>query len=280
MSRIFIVDDDPRMREVVAEVLQRAGYETIEASSGVEMRRRLATEDADLIILDVKMPDEDGISILRELRRHSRVPVMFLSVLGHPPERATGLEEGADDYLAKPFDPRELTARARSILARTKSARGGRHVTGSNDVFQFAGYTLDVAQKALLGEDGREIPLTHSEREILRLFLERPYENLSRDTILRRTLSRPWSPNDRSLDVLISRLRHKIEPEEDRGRMIISVRGVGYCLSVDVLRNGELVSRGDSAREGARDGAKNAAKNSTKSAAKSSKESSKGGART
>lgn len=237
MERILIVDDEHGVREVIRETLSRAGFETLEAESGIAMRRMLSHQSVDMILLDVRMPEEDGLSVLRDLRRSSSIPVMLLSVAHKPSERALGLEIGADDYAGKPFEPRELIARVRSILNRAARARSDSGFAVNNDIFEFGGFVLDVAQNTLWDPHGNEVQITRSEREILRLFLEHPYETLSRDMISRRTLARGWTPSDRSLDVLISRLRRKIDSDKEKPRMIVSVRGIGYSFSAPVERN-------------------------------------------
>ncbi|MDA8000252.1 MAG: response regulator transcription factor [Alphaproteobacteria bacterium] len=237
MERILIVDDERGVRDLICETLTRAGFETLEADSGVAMRRMLAHQYVDMVLLDLRMPGEDGMAVLRDLRRSSSVPVMLLSVAQKSSERVLGLEMGADDYAGKPFDPRELVARVRSVLRRAARARRDSGFEANNDIFEFGGFVLDVSQSTLWDPRSNEVLLTRSEREILRLFLEHPYEVLSRDMISRRTLARNWSPCDRSLDVLVSRLRRKIGNIDDgknKRRSITSVRGVGYCFAIPV----------------------------------------------
>ena len=230
--RLLVVDDDEQVRTVIVESLTRAGFEALEADSGIAMRRILKQDSVNLIILDMRMPEEDGLSVLRDLRRRSRLPVLFLSVTGEAAaSRTLGLEAGADDYLAKPFDPQELVARIRAILDRTES--GGAPLAESTSAsYQFLDHHF--SDQGLKNPEGRSIDLTNGEQELLRIFLEHPHETLTRDRLSRTVLQRRWNPQDRSLDVLVSRLRKKAKLD---AHTLSGVRGEGYRLNADVKRN-------------------------------------------
>ena len=229
--RLLVVDDDEQVRKVIVESLTRAGFEALEADSGIAMRRILKQDSVNLIILDMRMPEEDGLAVLRDLRRRSRLPVLFLSVTGEAAAtRTLGLEAGADDYLAKPFDPQELVARIRAILDRTER-QGAPLADTASASYQFLGYQFD--DQGLKDNAGRAIDLTNGEQELLRMFLEHPHENLTRDRLSRTVLQRRWNPQDRSLDVLVSRLRKKANLD---AQTLSGVRGEGYRLNAEVVR--------------------------------------------
>ena len=229
--RILVVDDDAQVRKVIVESLTRAGFEALEADSGIAMRRILKQDSVNLIILDMRMPEEDGLAVLRDLRRRSRLPVLFLSVTGETAAtRTLGLEAGADDYLAKPFDPPELVARIRAILDRTER-QGASLAHSTSASYQFLGYHF--SDQGLKNAQGHSVELTNGEQELLRIFLEHPHETLTRDRLSRTVLQRRWSPQDRSLDVLVSRLRKKARLD---AQLLSGVRGEGYRLNTDVER--------------------------------------------
>ena len=203
------------------------------ARDAVDMDAKLANGKYDLIVLDVMMPGEDGLSVCRRLSASGSVPILMLTALGEETDRIVGLEIGADDYLAKPFNPRELVARIKAILRRSTKAEpyagtlSGRRIA-------FAHWILDTDSRVLSNEDGEQIDLTSAEFKLLTVLLERPRFVLSRDQLLDLTAGRAASVFDRTIDNQISRLRRKIELDPSRPRIVTTVRGGGYCLAADV----------------------------------------------
>lgn len=230
---IMIVDDSPEIRNAVGKYLEKNGMRITKAGDAVEMDNKLATGQYDLIVLDVMMPGEDGLSICRRLSSEGTLPILLLTALGEEMDRIVGLEVGADDYLPKPFNPRELLARIKAILRRSKLPKqhagklSGRQITFSN-------WILDTDSRTLISSDGVEETLTTSEFKLLTVLLERPRMVLSRDQLLDLTAGRAATMFDRTIDNQISRLRRKIENNSARPRIITTVRSGGYCLAADV----------------------------------------------
>ncbi|PQO22899.1 DNA-binding response regulator [Rhodobacteraceae bacterium WD3A24] len=228
---ILVVDDHREIREAVTRYLERNGMRATAACDAAEMDARLAAGRFDLIVLDVMMPGESGLDACRRLAAGENPPVILLTALGEDDDRIAGLEIGADDYLAKPFNPRELLARIRTVLRRAhrqEPARlSGRHL-------EFAGRVLDTDRRILLGADDAETTLTTSEFRLLMAFLERPRLVLNRDDLLEITTGRRAALFDRTIDNQVSRLRRKVEREPGHPELITTVRGGGYCLSADV----------------------------------------------
>jgi two-component system, OmpR family, response regulator len=225
--RVLIVDDDRAIREGLVQVFARAGFTASEAADVAAMERALAETGADLIILDLMMPGEDGLSACRRLAGGGRPPIIMLSALGDDADRIVGLELGADDYMAKPCNPRELVARARAVLRRGKEAdapKGGEAV-------RFAGYRLDLARRELVDPDQIVIPLSTGEFRLLRAFVERPQRVLSRELLLDLAFANDSNVFDRAVDVQVSRLRRKLE-RPGQSEIIRTVRGEGYLFSV------------------------------------------------
>lgn len=235
-SRILVVEDDAQVRAMVATLLGRAGYEVDAVPRAGDMRRALSDRNIDLILLDVLLPDGDGFEALRRLRETSDLPVIMLTGVDGPDDRVHGLESGADDYVCKPFDPNELIARVRSVLRRADGAGRVVDPSGASTVYSFAGLDIDATRRSVTGRDGRDIELTAGEFDLLLALAEAPNRPLSRDELLDRTRSREWSPYDRSIDVLIGRLRKKIEENPAKPALIKTVRTVGYVLSAQVMR--------------------------------------------
>ncbi len=231
---ILIVDDHAQIRESVARFLEKNGMRTTVAKDAVEMDAKLATGQYDLLVLDVMMPGEDGLSVCRRLVPTGRLPIIMLTALGADTDRIVGLEIGADDYLAKPFNPRELLARIKSVLRRSfreepvAGALCGKRV-------RFAHLTLDTDRQVLIEDSGAEASLTTSEFKLLTVLLERHRMVLSREQLLDLTAGRSAGPMDRTIDNQISRLRRKIEPDVLRPSIIKTVRNGGYCLAADVV---------------------------------------------
>jgi len=229
---VLIVDDDPSVRAMIAEYLTENGYEALQADSGDAMREALAARVPDVVLLDVRLGREDGLTLARYLRERYDIGIIMVTAAGDVVDRVVGLEVGADDYIAKPFDPRELRARLRSVMRRVQApaatrsdeasgARGAQHVAVGSCV-------LDLASHRLLGPDRAEIALTSMEFDLLKVFVEHPNQVLSRDQLLNFTRNRDWQPFDRSIDIRIARLRRKIETDPDRPALIKTVRNAGY----------------------------------------------------
>jgi two-component system, OmpR family, response regulator len=228
---VLIVEDDASVREMVAEYLGGQGYEVHQAASGAAMREALARGVPDIVLLDVRLPGEDGLTLARHLRERYPLGIIMVTGAGDVVDRVVGLEVGADDYVTKPFDPRELLARVKSVMRRTKarvpaaasSAPAGERVAVGRCF-------LDVAAHRLLDVEGQEVPLTGMEYDLLKVFVAHPNRVLTRDQILTLTRNREWEPFDRSIDIRIARLRRKIEAKPDEPQAIRTVRGAGYMF--------------------------------------------------
>ena len=235
-ASILIVEDDPAVREMIAEYLDGHGYAVAQAENGAAMRSALAARVPDVVLLDVNLGGEDGLSLARYLREHHDLGIIMVTAAGDVVDRVVGLEVGADDYLAKPFDPRELLARLKSLLRRLegRAAKPQANAAAGSTV-RVGRCTLDLAAHRLLDEQGEEIALTSMEFDLLRVFSEHPNQVLSRDQLLGHTRNREWEPFDRSIDIRIARLRKKIEPDPEKPRTIKTIRGAGYLFvpSVD-----------------------------------------------
>lgn len=232
--RILAVDDDAEIVALLARYLGGHGFALSGVGSGAALRQAIAADPPDLVLLDLGLPDEDGLSLLQYLRTHWRGPVIVVSGRGEAVERVVGLELGADDYVSKPFDFRELLARIRSVLRRAPVA-----VAAPSPISRrlaFDRLLLDVAGRRLIDETGTEIPLTSGEFDLLKALLDRPHEVLTRDQLMNALHGRDAGPFDRAIDVGIARLRRKIERDPSAPNLIRSVRGAGYMLATDVRR--------------------------------------------
>jgi two-component system OmpR family response regulator len=235
-AHILVVDDDREIRTLLAEYLDGNGFRTLTASNGAEMRQALAQSTIDLIVLDLTLPGEDGLTLCRNLRAQSTIPVIMLTARGEALDRILGLEMGADDYLAKPFEPRELFARIRSVLRRTQALPP--NMAGNiAQHMQFAGWTLDLNARHLLNPDGVVVALSGAEFRMLKIFLEHPNRVLNRDQLLELTQGREADPFDRSIDIQISRLRQKLGDDARTPVIIKTVRNEGYVLSTTVTQD-------------------------------------------
>jgi two-component system OmpR family response regulator len=232
LPHILVVDDHREIRVAVTRYLELNGMRATAAEDAVAMDAKLATGHFDLVVLDVMMPGEDGLSVCRRLSTDGSIPILMLTALGQDTDRIVGLEIGADDYLAKPFNPRELLARIKAILRRVDKAEPYAGQLAGKRV-QFAQWVLDSDRRVLVGELGEETPLTSSDFKLLTVLLERARLVLSRDQLLDLTSKRAASPLDRTIDNQISRLRRKIELDPLRPRLITTVRNGGYCLAAD-----------------------------------------------
>ena len=232
-TRLIVVDDEPHLRDMVAEYLSRHGFAVRTAADGVQLEAFLATEPADLVLLDIKMPGEDGLSIARRMLAASGVPFIMLTAVGDPVDRIIGLELGADDYIAKPFDLRELRARVRSVLRRTArpiASNASGAAVASGERVSFGAVALDLAARCLLHPDGRVSKLTAMEFDLLRTFAENPNRVLTRDRLLDLAHHRDLEPFDRSIDIRIARLRRKIEEDPAKPQVIKTIHGSGYMF--------------------------------------------------
>ena len=225
LDHVLIVDDDPEIRQLLAEYLRDAGYQTSTACDGKEMHRRLEMNVIDLIVLDLMLPGEDGLSLCRTLRVTSNIPVIMLTARGSLIDRIVGLEIGADDYLPKPFDPRELLVRIKVVLRRAQSFPERARVDEAPYV-NFDGWRLDTRARQVLSPEGLVISLGNSDYRVLRLLLQHPNRPLSRDFLLNHVFEKDSTPFDRSIDVCVSRLRQQLAPE-----LIKTVRNEGYMLT-------------------------------------------------
>ena len=230
-KHILVVDDDPEIRTLIAEYLERSGFRASTLPDGRELMRLLEERAIDLVVLDLMLPGVDGLTLCRELRQKSRIPVLILSARGEDVDRIVGLEMGADDYLAKPFHPRELLARIRAILSRA----GPAEPAAEAEEYRFDKFRLDMLRRVLRREDGTEVSLTGSEFELLAIFLARPNRVLSRDTLVELTQGREAPAYDRSIDVRVSRLRQALGDSREN-KLLKTVYGEGYVLSAKVER--------------------------------------------
>lgn len=230
---ILVVDDDHDIRNLLAEYLDRNGYRTLTAGDGGAMDRVLETTKPDLLVLDLNLPGEDGLMLCRRLRATSRLPIIMLTARGDPVDRILGLEMGADDYLAKPFEPRELLARIRSVLRRSQSLPPSLAMEPTRRIL-FAGWTLDIQARHLLDPRGVTVSLSGAEFRLLRIFLDHPNRVLNRDQLLNLAKGRDADPFDRSIDLQVSRLRQKLGDDAKSPQLIKTVRSEGYVLAAEV----------------------------------------------
>ena len=232
-EHLLVVDDDREIRRLLQEYLTQSGYRVTAVADGRAMHKALDEHLIDLIILDLMLPGEDGLSLCRTLRTRSNIPVLMLTARGTEVDRIVGLEMGADDYLAKPFSPRELLARIKSILRRAKSLPLQQTDTDVS-VYRFGDWNLDVVTRNITAHDGLVVPLSGAEFRLLRVFLDHPQVVLSRDQLLELVSGRESIPFDRSVDVLIGRLRKRLNDAGKEPALIKTVRGLGYVLAARV----------------------------------------------
>ena len=231
---ILVVDDDHDIRDLLARYLERQHFRVTAVRDAREARRIWPTMSFQMVVLDLMLPGEGGLEFARWLRGESDVPLVMLTALGEEGDRIIGLELGADDYVAKPFNPRELLARMRAVLRRANEV-GETRETGSKTL-HFAGWTLESARRRLLSPDGSEVPLTGGEYELLVALLDRANKVLTRDMLLDLLRGRQAGPFDRAIDVAISRLRRKLEDDGRHAQLIKTVHGGGYVLAAEVTR--------------------------------------------
>jgi two-component system OmpR family response regulator len=227
---ILVVEDDRETRALIARYLRTNSCNVSTASDGNEMHRMMADRRVDLVILDVMLPGEDGLSLCRKVRAESEVPIIMLTARGEDVDRILGLEMGADDYLAKPFNPRELLARITAVLRRQASALTASAARGAS-AMGFLGWRIDFRLRELRNPAGARVAMTSAEFDLLRTFCERPGRVLSRDSLLDLTQGRNAGSFERSIDVLVSRIRRKIEADPSQATMIKTVRSGGYMFT-------------------------------------------------
>jgi len=232
---VVVCDDEPDLRATVAEYLSINGYAVTEADGGPALRALIESGPVDLVVLDLRMPGEDGLSLARHLRETGDVAIVMLTAAGETIDRIVGLEMGADDYLAKPVDLRELLARVKAVLRRRGAGPAAASAPVPADgrapsVVSFGRCRLDLDAHRLYGPDGTEIPLTSMEFDLLKAFAENPNRVLSRDRLLDLAHNRDWEPFDRSIDVRVTRIRKKIEEDPAKPQVLKTVRGAGYIF--------------------------------------------------
>ncbi|MEO8136576.1 MAG: response regulator transcription factor [Betaproteobacteria bacterium] len=232
-DRVLIVDDDEDIQSLLEEYLRKNGFDAQAVADGKSMWDALAVRPVSLVVLDLMLPGEDGLSLCRQLRTKSQVPVLMLTARGEAIDRIMGLESGADDYLPKPFDPRELLARIRSILRRAKSLPADTEVD-IPEAFVFSGWKLDTQARNLYAPDGVVVPLSGAEYRLLLIFLQNSNVVLSRDQLSNFTFGRDADPLDRTIDMQVSRLRERLREQAREPEIIKTVRGKGYVMAARV----------------------------------------------
>ena len=232
---LLIVDDDEEIRGLITRYFGNQGFRVSSAAHGAAMRAIIESASIDVVLLDLGLPREDGFELTRWLREHWRGAVIIITGRGESVDRVVGLELGADDYVTKPFDLRELLARVRSVMRRVAAAPAQRS-SGKPASVEFAGFRLDAETRVLIGPAGGRIELTTGEYDLLTVFLEMANRVLSRDQLMERMHGREAGPYDRSIDVQIGRLRRKIEKDPAKPELIKSVRGAGYLFAARVVR--------------------------------------------
>lgn len=226
---LLIVDDDLVTQARLSAYFSQEGYRTLTAGDGDALWQHLAIDQIDVVLLDINLPGKDGLSLARDLRaRDPAIGIILVTSRNDDIDKVVGLEVGADDYVTKPFNPRELLARVKTLLRRTLD-----QPAPTEDVFRFAGWTMNLPKRRLVDAQGREAPLTRGEFEVLSLLVRHAGESISRDRLSLAVSGREWDPNDRSVDVLVRRLRAKIDDEARPESLIATVRGEGYRLAVD-----------------------------------------------
>jgi two-component system OmpR family response regulator len=232
---LLLVDDERSIREPLAQYLTKQGFRITQAGDAAAARTRLTAYAIDLVVLDIMMPGEDGLSLTRHIRETSEIPVILLTARSEETDRIVGLEMGADDYVVKPFSPRELSARIKVILRRA-AAGGTRQHAPDSGAFAFAGWVLKSGERALVDSEGVSVPLSTGEYNLLHALVTRPRQVLTRDQLLDLTQGREAAAFDRAIDNQVSRLRRKIETDPKNPDLIKTVWGGGYTLAAEVTR--------------------------------------------
>ena len=223
-TKVLVVDDDAAIREMLADYLGDHGYEVAQAASGAAMRAEMERVRPAVVLLDIGLPGEDGLTLARFLRERYEVGIIMVTGASDVVDRVAGLEVGADDYIAKPFDPRELRARLKSVLRRLEK----KDAPKPQGRVSIGACLLDLKSRTLSDAKGRDVPITSMEFDLLKALIEHPNQVLSRDQLLTMTRNREWEPFDRSIDIRITRLRRKIEADPAHPQVIKTVRGAGY----------------------------------------------------
>lgn len=232
-ATLFVVDDDPEICELLADYLGRHGYQVFTAQDADALRVLMHNGAADLLIVDLMLPGDDGFSICREVRKHSEVPIIMLTASADETDRILGLELGADDYLGKPFNPRELLARIKAVLRRTRPV-APTPTAGQARCVSFGDWQLDRMTRELIDRQGERTALSGADFQLLQVFLERPATVLTRDDLYALTRGRDAPPLDRSIDVHVCRLRQRLGEDAQHSQLIRTVRGAGYILTARV----------------------------------------------
>ncbi|HIJ37973.1 MAG TPA: response regulator [Rhodospirillaceae bacterium] len=231
---ILVLEDEPATRALLASLLEAEGYRVTPAELGAQALELITQYSFDLILLDLNLPDEDGLFIARELRAKSDVGIIILTSRKEDVDRVVGLEMGADDYVTKPFFPRELIARVKNLLRRLTPARGGRRGEAGREIRHFEGWAMDLAKRSLTNAQGHDVNLTRAEFDLLTALVNSAGRVLSRDQLLDAIGSQFWTPVDRTIDVLVSRLRRKMEADPKSPTIIITSHGYGYKFAPTV----------------------------------------------
>ncbi len=238
LPAILILEDDLDTLDEVCETLSKEGFRALRAETSADLWALTEQNSVDLFLLDLVLPDSDGLSLMKTIRWESDVGIIIVTGKSGETDRVVGLEVGADDYITKPFSPRELVARVRTVLRRTKGSAypGTKHEPAGQKVVVFLGWRLDLGAYHLVAPDGSEVNLTMAEFELLRVFVENPNRVLSRDFLLERVHGSEWASYDRAADGIVSRLRRKIKPPSGTVPLIKTVRGVGYLFTPNVSK--------------------------------------------
>ncbi|MEX6502437.1 response regulator [Pseudomonas zhanjiangensis] len=229
--RVLIVDDDPLIRELLSSYLVRDGYDVQCAETAEQAEALLAQRPVELVMLDIRLPGKDGLTLTRELRVRSEVGIILITGRDDEIDRIVGLECGADDYVVKPFNPRELVSRAKNLVRRVRHAQAPRAGADVRQMRYFGDWTLDVDRRRLVAADGQESLLTQGEFQLLSALLRNAGHTLTRDQLMDQIRNREWLPNDRSIDVLVGRLRRKLHDDPADPQLIITIHGAGYLFS-------------------------------------------------
>lgn len=241
---VLVVDDDPDIRELLIDYLEDNGFAVTTADGADAMRACIEESVPDVVLMDIGLPGEDGLSLTRYLRERLDIGVIVISGAGETVDRIVGLEVGADDYIAKPFDPRELRARIKSVVRRYQrgpaESEEPQGKENHDELVNLGNCQLNLQTRQLFNAEGEEIPLTAMEFDLLKSFIERPNRPMTRDQLLNITQNRDWDPYDRSIDIRITRLRRKIEEDPNKPKLIRTVRGVGYMF-VPAKQTSEIV---------------------------------------
>ncbi|MGL4636141.1 MAG: response regulator [Beijerinckiaceae bacterium] len=234
-QHILVVDDDPAIRELLRDCLEPEGFRVSEATNSAQMKAMLSAGHIDLVTLDLMLGGENGLNLAREVRSNHDIPIVMITGKSDTIDRVVGLELGADDYIAKPFHPREVVARIRAVLRRKGIAEPAHLVSNSkSEKLSFEEWTMDFGRREVISTSNQLLPLTTAEFNLLEILARRPQRVHSRDTIMDLLKGHDWTPFDRSIDALVSRLRKKIEADPENPRLLKTVRGVGYIFACDV----------------------------------------------